>query len=721
MSVRIKKKKILITGISGLLGNNLAFCLRDRYEILGVYHTHRVEIDGIHTRAADLTTGAGLRELIVRFKPEVVIHGAAQADVDICEERPREAENINVTGTQNLIRALEGSEATVIYISTDLVYDGVKGNFSEDDPVNPLNHYGVTKRKAEEEVLKRKGSLVLRVNFFGWNIQNKYSLGEWVIHELVRQREIQGFTDCTFSTMYTFELAELLDSAIQKNLSGIYNCVSSTSMTKYKFISQIAERLDLNKDLIKPVLIDHFGFKAKRSKKLNLNTRKLARDLAMDIPSVAHSIERFVEDFKKGIPGALRADHRHQNIYPVSLDIIPYGRQSIDEEDIAAVVDVLKSEAITQGPKAHEFQSALCAATDAAFAVAVNSGTSALHMACLAAGISPGDEVITSSNTFVASANCVVYCKGTPVFADIDPRTYNTSPQEIERKISERTKAVIPVHFAGQSCDMQAIQEIVKAAGKKYGHKIYIIEDACHALGSRYKGTKVGSCAHSDMAVLSFHPVKHITTGEGGAALTNSPELRKKLGHFRSHGITSAPDEFFYEEESLEETNGGALRKPWYYEQICLGHNYRITEIQCALGISQLKKLERFRKRRREIVGQYNNAFKTVKNLKTPHEEDFCDSNFHLYVLQFDFEKIGTTRTQVMRELKKNGIQTQVHYIPVYTQPFYRKTFGTQWGDCPAAEQYYKKCLSIPLYPAMTDEDIEKIILNIKRSIGAKK
>ena len=711
------KERMLITGISGLLGSNLAFCLKDSYDILGVYHRHKVDIDGVHVCPVDLTTGNGLCKLITEFKPEIVIHCAAQADVDVCEEYPQEAERINVVGTQNLIKALSDPDAKLIYISTDLVYDGVKGNFSEKDPVHPLNCYAITKCKAEGEALKRKGALVLRTNFFGWNVQGKYSIGEWVINELTRKREIQGFTDCIFSSIYTLEMAKVLDLVIKKNLSGVYNCASSTSMSKYDFISTIAARLDLETNLINPVLIDDFGFKARRSKNLNLDTSKLARGLSVDIPPIDYSIERFVEDFKKGIPEKIKSNRYSGDIYPVSLEIISYGRQCIDGEDIAAVVDVLKSESIAQGPKIRDFESALCRVTDSSFAVAVNSGTSGLHIACLAAGIGPGDEVITSPNTFVASANCVVYCKGTPVFADIDARTYNISPREIEKKINERTRAVIPVHFAGQSCDMEAIQTIVKAGEKKYGHKIYIIEDACHALGSRYKETKVGACVYSDMAVMSFHPVKHITTGEGGTVLTNDKELHRKLNCFRSHGITSDPDEFFYKGNAFEPNEdgvGAALKRPWYYEQIYLGYNYRITEIQCALGISQLRKLDKFRRRRREIVAQYNDAFKEVTHFGVPHEEHFCDGNFHLYVLQFDFDKMGITRTQLMIELRKRKIQTQVHYIPVYTQPFYRKNFGTQWGDCPVAEQYYQRCLSIPLYPVMTQEDVAWVISNVK-------
>jgi len=287
----------------------------------------------------------------------------------------------------------------------------------------------------------------------------------------------------------------------------------------------------------------------------------------------------------------------------------------------------------------------------------------------------------------------------------------------LKKKINERTKAVIPVHFAGQSCDMEAIKNIVRLNEKKYGHKIFIIEDACHALGSSYKQTKVGSCAYSDMAVMSFHPLKHITTGEGGAILTNDKELRRKLSYFRSHGITSDPDEFLFNENAFEEgKNPGddPIQNPWYYEQNCLGYNYRITEIQCALGISQLKKLDRFCLRRREIISRYNDAFQGFDWLTIPYEGEYCHSNFHLYVLQFDFKKIKKSRAQVILELRTKKIQTQVHYIPVYIQPFYIENFGTKVGDCPVVEQYYQKCLSIPLHPVMTEQDVEKVIVGIK-------
>jgi len=256
---------------------------------------------------------------------------------------------------------------------------------------------------------------------------------------------------------------------------------------------------------------------------------------------------------------------------------------------------------------------------------------------------------------------------------------------------------------------MANIKVIAAEKEKEVKSKIFIIEDACHALGSAYKNKPVGSCFFSDMTVMSFHPVKQITTGEGGAVLTNDDELYKKLKRFSSHGIVSTHEEFIYSDSAFS----SSVRNPWYYEQVDLGHNYRITDIQCALGLSQLKKLNMFRKRRLEIVARYNNAFNNIESIQIPFESNDCSSNFHLYVLLFDFKKIGIERAQFMSRLKKRGIQTQVHYIPVYTHPFYRQTFGTNPGDCPNAESYYQQCLSIPLYPAMSDSDVEKVISNI--------
>lgn len=378
-----------------------------------------------------------------------------------------------------------------------------------------------------------------------------------------------------------------------------------------------------------------------------------------------------------------------------------YGKQSIDASDVRAVTEVLKSDYLTQGPKIEEFEKAICRYTGAKYCIAVSNGTAALHLAVLALQIKPGSEGITSPNTFVASSNALVYGGLRPVFADIDERTYNINPEKIKKKLTAKTKLVIPVHFAGQSADMKEIAKIAKAK------KLFVIEDASHGIGSYYEdGSRVGSCRYSDLTTFSFHPVKTITTGEGGVITTNDKKLYERLLLLRTHGITKDP-------KQLSQNPG-----PWYYEMKDLGFNYRLTDMQCALGISQLKKLSRFAKRRRVIVDHYNKAFSKLENITTPHEKDGLKSCFHLYVVKIDFSKIKLTRAELMNKLKQAGIGTQVHYIPVHLQPYYRKNFGYKKGDYPVAEKYYQQCLSLPLYPAMTDKEVDYVIVTISKILG---
>lgn len=376
--------------------------------------------------------------------------------------------------------------------------------------------------------------------------------------------------------------------------------------------------------------------------------------------------------------------------------MIPYGRQLIDEDDINEVINVLKSDYLTQGVKIPEFEKALCEYTGAKYCVALSSGTAALHLAVASLDIDIGKDGITTPNTFVASANCLIYNGLKPVFADIDERTYNINVEEIKGKINENTRVIIPVDFAGQPADMKEIYKLAKY------NKLFVIEDASHAIGSKYEdGSFVGSCKYSDMTTFSFHPVKTITTGEGGAVTTNNEELYERLILLRTHGITK--------KEKYLKMNPG----PWYYEMQALGFNYRLTDIQAALGISQLRKLDSFVKRRREIVLKYNRAFRELDSLVIPFEKEDVYSAFHLYVLQMDFEKIGKSRKNIMEELRSKNIGTQVHYIPVHTQPYYQENFGFNYGDYPIAEHYYAKTLSIPLYPEMTDNDVDCVIKNI--------
>ena len=369
--------------------------------------------------------------------------------------------------------------------------------------------------------------------------------------------------------------------------------------------------------------------------------------------------------------------------------MLTYGRQCIDEEDISRVNEVLRGDYLTTGPYIKEFEDKVAKYVGAKYAVAVSSGTAALHMACFAAEIGEGDEVIVSPMTFAASANCVLYCGGKPVFADIDSKTHNLDPSEIEKHITDKTKAIIPVDYSGQSVDIDAIRKIADK------HGLIIIEDAAHALGSEYKGNKVGTIA--DMTEFSFHPVKPITTGEGGVVVTNNKKLYNRMMLFRTHGITR--------ESSLMEKNDG----PWYYEQIDLGFNYRITDIQCALGSSQMNKIDKFLARRKEIVAIYNKGFKNTSEVITPYEASFSNSGWHIYVLELDLEKIMCTRKEVFEALKAENIGVNVHYLPVYLHPYYMK-LGYKKGLCPNAEKMYDRIVTLPLHPGMTSLDVNDVI-----------
>lgn len=389
--------------------------------------------------------------------------------------------------------------------------------------------------------------------------------------------------------------------------------------------------------------------------------------------------------------------------YPQSSVLLPYARQWVDEEDIRAVVEVLRGDWLTQGPAIARFEQALADCCGARYAVAVTSGTAALHLACLVAGVGPGDVGITSPITFVASANCIAYCGGTPAFVDIDPRTITMDPGALNAACRRRSpKVVIAVDFAGQPADLPALHQIAQEYGA------LLIEDAAHSLGATYqyqgRQFRTASCAHADLAILSFHPVKHITTGEGGAVLTNDANLYQRLLELRTHGITKNP-------ARLTQNDG-----PWYHEQQDLGFNYRITDIQCALGLSQLRKLAQFVERRRHLVQRY-------RDLLADRKEEFSllteipdrRSSYHLLVAQI---RSGAQRRRaVFERLHAKGIRAQVHYIPVHLQPWYSKQYGYRAGDFPRAEGYYAGCVSLPLFPRMSDCDVDQTVTALRDAL----
>lgn len=385
--------------------------------------------------------------------------------------------------------------------------------------------------------------------------------------------------------------------------------------------------------------------------------------------------------------------------------MIPYGRQNISVDDIDAVIDVLKSDFLTQGPCVPKFEESIANYCSSRYALAVNSATSALHVACLALEVKPGDIVWTSPITFVASANCAVYCGAKVDFVDINKDTYNMDPTALEKKLllakknNCLPKVVIPVHLSGQSCEMDKIYEL----SKKYDFKI--IEDASHSIGSRFKESPVGDCRYSDVAVFSFHPVKIITTGEGGVAVTNNEDLHKKMSLYRTHGITK-------NKENMKNKSDG----PWYYEQVCLGLNYRITDIQAALGLSQMKRLDEFVQKRHEIAKFYNESFKNLP-IKIPFQHPDTFSSFHLYPIRINSNN-SKSHLEIFNGLIKKGIGVNLHYIPVYRHPYYKK-LGYIKEDFPESESYYKEAISIPIFPDLDTKSQQKVIDSVIEEISS--
>lgn len=380
---------------------------------------------------------------------------------------------------------------------------------------------------------------------------------------------------------------------------------------------------------------------------------------------------------------------------PVRESKLYYGHQYIDDDDLQAVKDCLTSDYLTCGPKVTELEKKLCEITGAKYAVVCSNGTAALHIAAMAAGVTEGDEVITTPITFAASANCALYCGAKPVFADINPKTYNIDPAKVKEKITDKTKAVVAVDYTGQAVELDPLLEICHEKG------IILIEDGAHSIGTKYKGKGVGSIA--DLTTFSFHPVKTVTCGEGGAVLTNSEELYQKLLLGRSHGITRDPN--YIEHPGMP---------GWYYEQIDLGYNYRLTDIQCALLLSQLNKLEQFSKRRSEIVNRYNEAFAKLPAITVQEEIPESDTTRHLYILRIKPEMLTIDRNKFFEAMGAENICCNLHYIPVYRHPYYEK-LGYPAGLCPNAEKLYDEMMSIPLYPAMTDKDVDDVIKAVEK------
>jgi perosamine synthetase len=702
------KKKILITGGSGLLAVNWALSIRDKCSVVLLLHHKKISISGIDTEVTSLNSLDQCCTIIKKHKPDLVIHTAGLTNVEMCEQDPKLAHKVNVDLAENIAVACNELNIKLVHISTDHLFSGENQMSSEDSCIEPVNNYAKTKHQGELKVQERcKNALIVRTNFFGWGTKYRQSLSDFILNRLRNNKPVELFKDVFFTPILIDELVKKVNQLIDLDVSGIFNVVGKERLSKFDFGVKLAERFKLNLDLINGISIDDKSKLTKRPRDMSLSNAKLGKVLQSEISSFDEQLHNLKE----------QEGGDSNPIEQVTLKVIPYGRHYIDEDDVEAVTDVLRNGMITQGPKVTEFENIVANYVGAKYAVAVSSGTAALHLACMVLELGKGDEVITSPNTFVATSNSILYVGAKPVFVDIDEQNLNIDIEKIEQVItnSKNIKAIFPVHFGGFPCDMDQIKKLAD----KYN--LRVVEDASHALGAEYNnGNKVGNCQYSNMTIFSFHPVKGVTAGEGGMITTNDPLLYQKLTLLRSHGITKGNFEFpgiskadnslINKRDALED---GELKR-WYYEMQFLGYNYRITDIQCALAVSQMDKLDSFIAARRLMAKFYDKAFDKMPYIKPLQTQARDCSSHHIYVVAIDFKKIGLTRNQFMKKLSDQGVGSQVHYIPVVNQPYYQE-LGYKNENLSNVNNYYMNALSIPLFFGLTELEQKLVISSISQ------
>jgi UDP-4-amino-4,6-dideoxy-N-acetyl-beta-L-altrosamine transaminase len=686
-------KKKLFLGGSSLLAHSWCNELINKDDIIIGIHNRLSELEGFNTVSINFNN---LENQLSELDIETVINCIGYTNVENCEINLGKANEINVELPSFISKVCKSLSIKLVHISTDHLYNGKIKNCNETTKISPLNSYAKTKYDGETKVLEiNPDALVIRTNFFACGPTYKESFSDFIINNLKLKRNISLFSDVYYTPILVSELARAIEKLIEKKCSGIYNVVSSERISKLDFGLKIANEFSLDKSLISSVSIESRIDLVDRPFEMSLSNAKLKNE-----EIYIKSIDKQIKDLKIQFDNSVV----NSNVKKV----IPYGRQNISDEDIKSVVDVLKSDYLTQGPEILNFEKAIANYTNSKFGVAVNSATSALHISCMALGLSKDDILWTSPITFVASANCALYCGAKVDFVDIDSKTYNMSIKalseklEIAKKENKLPKIVIPVHLSGQSCEMHEIHEL----SKQYGFKI--IEDASHTIGGKYKNEPVGNCKYSDITVFSFHPVKIITSGEGGMCTTNSPELANLLCRFRSHGITR------HENEMTKKSDG-----PWYYQQLDLGYNYRMTDVQAALGLSQLKRLDDFIIKRHQIVKKYNLAFE-AKPIITPFQDSNNYSSFHLYIIRIKNAGMGLTRLDLFKKLREAGILVNIHYIPIYKQPFYQK-IGYDCKDFLESEKYYEEAISLPIHTLLSDEEQDYVIENVLNFLSRQK
>ncbi len=687
---------VLFLGGSSLLAYCWCNSLSQTDHIFLGVHNRKPELSGFKTLKIDFDLIDDFKKKLLNNNIRVIINCIGYTNVENCEINPEKANKINTELPSIISKICFDNSIKFVHISTDHLYDGSLKIYDENFEVSPLNTYAKTKYEGEVSVLKNnKNALIIRTNFFGWGPSHKQSFSDFIYNQLKLKKSTSLFSDVFYTPILVSELAKAIEKLIKKNCFGIYNVVSNERLSKLDFGLKIARIFSLDKKLIKSISIKSREDLVDRPNEMSLSNKKLISE-GIKVASIDNQIKEL-----KNQLSLIENNFTEKNI-------IPYGRQNISKHDIDSVIEVLNSDYLTQGPVSVSFENAISKYTNSKFGVSVNSATSALHISCMALGLKKNDYVWTSPLSFVASANCAVYCGAKVDFVDVDVNTYNISISALKSKLEKAKKEnklpkiIIPVHLSGQSCSMKEIHNL----SKKYGFKI--IEDASHAIGAKYLDEPVGNCKYSNITVFSFHPVKIITTGEGGMCTTNDSSLANMLCRFRSHGITRQ------ECEMTKQPDG-----PWYYQQLNLGYNYRMTDLNAALGLSQLKRLDEFIVKRHKIAEKYNLAFKD-KPIITPFQDQNNYSSYHLYIIRIKNAGEGLNRLDLFKKLRDSGVLVNIHYIPIYRQPYYEK-IGYDINNFPNSEQYYEECISLPIHTLLTDDQQDFVIETILNFLSRQK
>ena len=700
------RKKVVITGGSGLLASNIAIAKRNDWDIYLFVRSMSMVLENVLVTKVILEDEGAVEKAISSIAPDLVIHTAGVTDVELCERHAYKAYIGNVLISRNVARVTNKLGIKLVHISSD--HFSSSEEFSNEKGIAvPVNIYAKTKLEAEFEITRNApGSIIIRTNFFGWGHNYRRSFSDYIINSIREKKEVKLFTDVFITPILIDDLILNIEKLYLANFSGVINIVGNERVSKYEFGMILAQEFELDTSLIKKTLLSDAKNLVSRPFEMSLSNRLLKDKIGDHIPSLEQAFRKLKEQEFQG-----RREVFKKAIFSSSNHLLGYGKQTIENDDIESLLVTLNSPFLTQGPTIKAFEERISLYTGAKYTVAVSNLSVGLHLACLAAGIGPGDYVITTANSFVASSNCAEYVGASSLFADIDMDTLNLNPESVRNLCKKwgKVKAIIPVHFAGHPCDMVALKKIADEYGA------IIIEDAAHALGGEYvTGEKIGCCKDSLMSGFSFHPVKSITCGEGGAITTNDEEIYKQLCRLRSHGINKGNDSFELQEEAFTE---GKVN-PWYYEMHQLGYNYRITDMQCALGISQFNKIENFMEKRRLIASKYDENFQHLKNARVVQAKTRKISGNHLYVLLVDFAKLSFSKNDLFKMFHDEKIGVHTHYIPIPMQPYYQKKYGFNCDDYVNVINYYRQAVTLPLFPDMTENQVEHVIKSVNRIIG---